>query len=94
MSSLGSEEPVPPSPVFEDEDLQDVLMQMLAQEQYATAEENIDTNFLNMDESEGLNFVDQQQNKNTANKIILWHSIVQKIPYSQKGNQRNSQYPM
>jgi hypothetical protein len=71
MSSLGSEEPVPPSPVFEDEDLQDVLMQMLAQEQYATAEENIDTNFLNMDESEGLNFVDQQQNKNTANKIIL-----------------------
>jgi hypothetical protein len=36
-----SEEPVPPSPVFEDEDLQDVLMQMLAQEQDSTAEENI-----------------------------------------------------
>jgi hypothetical protein len=27
--------------VFEDEDLQDVLMQMLAQEQDSTAEENI-----------------------------------------------------
>ena len=82
MSSLVSEEPVPPSPVLEDEDLQDVLMQMLVQEQDATAEENIvsladqdpankenvttihdkqfDTNFLNMDESEVLNFVDQQ----------------------------------
>ena len=40
MSSLVSEEPVPP-PVFEDEDFQNVLMQMLAQEQDATAEENI-----------------------------------------------------
>ena len=68
--------------MLEDEDLQDVLMQMLVQEQDATAEENIvsladqdpankenvttihdkqfDTNFLNMDESEVLNFVDQQ----------------------------------
>ena len=38
MSSLVSEEPVPP-PVFEDEDFQNVLMQMLAQEQDAIAED-------------------------------------------------------
>jgi hypothetical protein len=31
-----------------------------------THDKQFDTNFLNMDETENLKFVDQQQNKNTA----------------------------
>ena len=35
-----------------------------------THDKQFDTNFLNMDETEILKFVDQHQNKNTANKLF------------------------
>jgi hypothetical protein len=70
-----SEEPVPPSPVFEDEDLQDVLMQMLAQEQDSTAEENI-VSLADKDPANKEDVTTTLSNKQTELTIHMYLSIL------------------